>query len=84
MALAQWVQERGKYKFVVRTAGWPYPRHPMIVGILSKDNLRIDSIALMFDPPNQKMAFRFQEEDIWKASIAKRSAAEIVAAIVPD
>ena len=82
VGLAQWVGERGRYKWIFRTAGWAYPRHPVILGILSEDNLRIEKIALMCVPPSQKVAFRFHEGDIADVAVLRQTAGEIVKAIV--
>jgi DNA invertase Pin-like site-specific DNA recombinase len=82
IGLAESVGERGKYKWVFRTSGWHYPRQPLILGLLSADNLRVDKIGLMFTPPSQRSYFSFHEGVIGKSTILKRTAGEIVAAIV--
>jgi len=55
---------------------------PIDLGILSEDNLQIERIALMFDPPNQKISFCFQDDSIKKTAILRQTATEIVAAII--
>ena len=82
IGLAHRVQEGGNCKWKLSTLGWAYPRHPLILGILSEDNLQIERIALMFDPPNQKISFCFQDDSIKKTAILRQTATEIVAAII--
>jgi DNA invertase Pin-like site-specific DNA recombinase len=82
IGLAHQVQEDGNCKWKLSTLGWAYPRQPLILGILSQGNLRIERIALMFDPPNQKVSFRFHDDNIAKTAIVRETTAEIVAAII--
>ncbi len=72
IGLAESAGEPGRYKWVFRTTGWNYPRRPLILGLLSADNLRVDKIGLMFAPPSQRSYFSFHEDVIGKTAILKR------------
>ena len=81
IGLAQWVQQVKSFKWHCRMSEWPYPRKPLILGLLREGNSKIDQIALMFVGRDEKTFFSLHPEDLHSMAVVKQTAAEIVAAI---